>query len=160
MSITQIENIKKNLTLNLDKHQTKTKLIEPILQFLGYDLSKSNSVEQKVPLMSSINSKKSIDYLLYCAKGLPIAVLEVKPIKTDLKLRKRTERLLDFCIQQQKNTSSVHIGILTNGKSWIVHDIFQQNDSKIIEFEIEDVLTDSVATLNLIKLSNNNISTL
>ncbi len=160
MSIAQIENIKKNLTLNLNKHQTKIKIIEPILQFLGYDLSNSNSVEQKISLKSSINLKKSIDYLLYCSKGLPIAVLEVKPIKTDLKLRKRIPRLIDFCIQQQNITPSAHIGILTNGISWIVYDIQQQNATQIIEFEITDVLEESVATLNLMKLSNNNISTL
>ena len=101
-------NIKKAIQVSNDETQTRSNLINPLFDILGYDQYNDYSHEFSADISGS--RLRKVDMAITLGKKAPIVLIECKSATN--KLTKTNFRQLDeYCV----NTSSAKIGVLTNG---------------------------------------------
>jgi cellulose biosynthesis protein BcsQ len=104
----------------------KTKLIAPLLYFLGYSPDDWRQEHQ--------NEKSSLDFLIgkNAENFEPYFLIEVKPPKSNLALYGHQ---LEYCLKQ-KNLKTARYGVLTNGSQLVIYEYSLEGDLvKIAEFQ-------------------------
>lgn len=93
----------------MDEENTKVKLVQPLLELLGWDLySNEVALEYTVPMASG---STHVDYALLVG-DVPVVFVEAKPASSTL-----TEREAQQLRSYMRQELDVDWGILTNGKS-------------------------------------------
>lgn len=137
MLLDELENLRKQLSERIDLHEvtlkkseaaTRYALIDPVLNLLGWDLT---------DLSKCIPEFKNMDYALFSEDNVknPIIVIEAKSLDTKMSEKVQTQ-LVTYCV-----TQGVNYGILTDGRKWIIYDVFQAKaleEKVIVEFDICD----------------------
>ena len=114
----------------LSRHETRTRqvLIDPLLRELGWDVSDPAAVELEysVKLVYKVG-KKWADYtlmfkdeLMSDADSKPVAVIEAKPLGSDLNDDKMMQAL------NYANRDAINYMIVTDGNKWEMYEVFKQ----------------------------------
>lgn len=98
-----------NQSPQMDEANTKAKIIQPLIDYLGWDIN--SSVELEYPLQIGSRSSK-VDYALLI-ENTPLVFVEAKG--ADMEIKKRDKGQLRSYMRQK----GVNWGILTNGKRFI-----------------------------------------
>lgn len=115
--------IKKAIEVTNDETQTRTNLINPLFDILGYDQYNDYTHE----FSADIEGRKlrKVDMAITLGKKNPIVLIECK--KATTKLNQRNFRQLDeYCFR----TPSAKIGVLTNG---IIYQFFSKSSTNALE---------------------------
>jgi len=120
----------------LNEAQTRTLLIEPFLEILGYGRDKGLIPEYNADFGAS--SRKKVDYAITIRSSDPIIIIEAKKFNETLSDRHAGQLNGYF-----SNIPSAQIGILTNGVSYkfYVGSTIKQNilhPEPFLEFDISD----------------------
>jgi hypothetical protein len=97
---------------SLNEQDTKSNLIEPILEALGWDLHELDEVRREYRLKPS---DKPVDYGLF-AYRTPLLFVEAKSLDQDLEDRKWAIQVLNYA-----NVAGVEWGVLTNGDAYRIY---------------------------------------
>ena len=106
----------------LSGHETRTRqvLIDPLLRELGWDVSDPAAVELEYTVKLQYRvGKKWADYTLM-SKGQPVAVIEAKPLGSDLNDDKMMQAL------NYANRDAINYMIVTDGNKWEMYEVFKQ----------------------------------
>jgi len=115
------ENIKKIPEQDYSEAQTRDLFIDGMLREAGWDPKGKNVEEYEVHGMPNDKGVGYVDYVLWGADGLPLAVVEAKKTKVDPKVGKRQAELYADCLEKQFNQRPVIF--YTNGYStWLWDD--------------------------------------
>lgn len=108
---TYIQNSKKKIenTPQMDEANTETKLIEPLIELLGWD-TRGLEVKKRYPVRRG-SSKNKVDYALI-AEESPVVFVEVKNLRTDLS-EGHVGQLGSYMKQED-----VEFGLLSNGEDF------------------------------------------
>lgn len=131
---------------NMDEQNTKTKIIEPLLEVLGWD--PMFDMELEYPIKVGSGTKK-VDYVLM--KDTPAVFIETKAKYKSLK-----DTDLDQ-LRSYMKLAGVRWGILTNGKELKIcrlKFVHNQNDFEIIKVINIDDIMDSIESLSIISKNN------
>ena len=125
MDISQIlsmaERVKAAIPENLNEANTKTSLIFPFLQAMGYDVFDHNEVAQEYTAEWGTKKGEKVDIAIL-REGLPSILIECKPMGDPLDTGKCSQLFRYF------STQPARIGILTNGQRYLFFsDLEKQN---------------------------------
>ena len=116
MDISQIlsmaERVKAAIPENLNEANTKTSLIFPFLQAMGYDVFDHNEVAQEYTAEWGTKKGEKVDIAIL-REGLPSILIECKPMGDPLDTGKCSQLFRYF------STQPARIGILTNGQRYL-----------------------------------------
>ena len=119
----------------MDEENTKRKIIEPLIDLLGWEIL-SSDVELEYSVQMGSGTKK-VDYALK-REGTPVVFVEAKGCDTPL------EQIHENQLKSYMRQVGVDWGLLTNGRNF---EIFRRdvssnrpNEISLAEFSIEDVL--------------------
>lgn len=132
---------------NMDEQNTKTKIIEPLLEVLGWDSMLDIELEYPITVGSGI---KKVDYVLMKEESSSVFV------ETKAKSKSLKERDLDQ-LRSYMKLASVRWGILTNGEELKIcrlKFIHNRDDFEIIKVINMDDIMDSIESLSIISKNN------
>ena len=114
-----IENLQQIIKVHRDylsRHETRTRqvLIDPLLRELGWDVSDPEAVQLEYRV-----GKQWADYALM-SEGQPIAVIEAKPLGSDLEDDEMMQ-VLNYA-----NRDGIEYMIVTDGDRWEMYEVFQR----------------------------------
>ena len=95
----------------LKEAQTRTMIIRPILEALGWDFRDLSQVEEEHPTVDG----KWVDYALKL-EGRPVLLVEAKPLGDDLKDIKAITQVVSYAANE-----GIQWCVLTNGVKWQVY---------------------------------------
>jgi len=95
----------------LKETQTRTIVIQPLLEALGWDVRDLSQVEEEHPTVDG----KSVDYALKL-EGRPVLLVEAKPLGDDLKDIKAITQVVSYAANE-----GIQWCVLTNGVKWQVY---------------------------------------
>jgi hypothetical protein len=129
----------------MDEENTKVKLVQPLLELLGWDLySTEVALEYTIPMASS---STHVDYALLVGDS-PVVFVEAKPVRTEL-----TDSEVQQLRSYMRQELDVDWGILTNGKSF---EVLTKNrhenggeEVSVVQFGLED-LAENPSVLELL----------
>ena len=100
----------------LSKHETRTRqvLIDPLLRELGWDVSDPAAVQLEYKV-----GKQWADYALM-SEGQPVAVIEAKPLGSDLEDDEMMQ-VLNYA-----NRDGIDYMIVTDGDRWEMYEVFKR----------------------------------
>ena len=102
--------------------ETRKLKIDLMLEEAGWEIGTSVREEVAVTGMPSPSGKGAVDYVLYDANGLPLAVVEAKRTSTDPDIGQQQAKLYADCLEQQ--TGQRPVIFYTNGyKTRIWNDV-------------------------------------
>ncbi|MFX6427714.1 DEAD/DEAH box helicase family protein [Acinetobacter baumannii] len=102
--------------------ETRKLKIDLMLEEAGWEIGTSVREEVAVTGMPSPSGKGAVDYVLYDANGLPLAVVEAKRTSTDPNIGQQQAKLYADCLEQQ--TGQRPVIFYTNGyKTRIWNDV-------------------------------------
>ena len=130
---------------SLNEAQTRTLLIEPFLEILGYGRDKGLIPEYNADFGSS--SRKKVDYAITIRSSDPIIIIEAKRYNEYLSDKHAGQLNTYF-----SNITSAQIGILTNGVTYkfYVGSTIKQNilhPEPFLEFDISDYSNSELESL-------------
>lgn len=125
MELSQIraleDRVKSAISENLNEANTKTSLILPFLQAMGYDVFDHNEVAQEYTSEWGTKKGEKVDIALL-RDGQPVVLIECKPLGDPLDTGKCSQLFRYF------STQPARIGILTNGQRYLFFsDLEKQN---------------------------------
>lgn len=125
MELSQIfalaDRVKSAISENLNEANTKTSLVLPFLQAMGYDVFDHNEVAQEYTSEWGTKKGEKVDIALL-RDGQPVILIECKPMGDPLDTGKCSQLFRYF------STQPARIGILTNGQRYLFFsDIDKQN---------------------------------
>lgn len=135
---------------------TKTALIMPFFQILGFDVF--DPLEVCPEYIADIGTKKGekVDYLIL-KEGVPIIIVECKHLKENLDLH-------DGQLLRYFHVSKARFGLLTNGKQYRFYtDLEEPNkmDSKpFLEFDVSDISENQIEQLRKFHKQNFDIESI
>lgn len=121
------ERVRNALPQNLNEANTKTSLIMPLLQAMGYDVFDHNEVALEYTSEYGTKKGEKVDIAIL-RDGEPIILIECKSLGSVLDAEKCSQLFRYFTVKPE-----VRIGILTNGQKYLFFsDLERQNvmDSK------------------------------
>lgn len=121
------ERVKSALPQNLNEANTKSSLIMPFLQAMGYDVFDHNEVALEYTSEFGTKKGEKVDIAIL-REGDPVILIECKPLGDNLDTGKCSQLFRYFTVRPE-----VRIGILTNGQRYLFFsDLDRQNvmDSK------------------------------
>lgn len=80
---------------------TRSFLIDPLLEEMGWNLSQRNIKEFPVEGMSNDSGKGAVDYVLWGDNGKPLAVVEAKRASRDVEAGRHQAELYAKCLEKQ-----------------------------------------------------------
>ncbi len=137
----RIDKLKNNICT---EEATKTSIVLPFFQLLGYDVF--NPLEFVPEYIADTGTKKGekVDYAIL-QNGNPIMIIEVKPVNTDLAIKHINQLFRYFTVTKAR------FGILTNGIVYRFYsDLEEANKMDLtpfLEINLLDIKNDSVASL-------------
>lgn len=134
-SITQfskrVENIKDNI---LTEESTKTSIILPFFQLLGYDVFNPSEFIPEYTADAGIKKGEKVDYAIII-NDEPLILVETKPVNTELTTRHINQLIRYFSVTKAK------FGILTNGITYQFYsDLEDHNKMDTVPFLKFDLL--------------------
>ena len=125
MELSQIlalaDRVKSAIPENLNEANTKTSLVLPFLQAMGYDVFDHNEVAQEYTSEWGTKKGEKVDIALL-RDGQPVVLIECKPMGDPLDTGKCSQLFRYF------STQPARIGILTNGQRYLFFsDLDKQN---------------------------------
>ena len=117
-------------TLRENETRTRTALIDPLLQALGWDTSDPAAVTPEY----NVNGRWA-DYALLAANGKPAATIEAKKLGESLASHRM--QMLNY-----SNASGVEYAGLTDGNHWELYEVFQRgqlDDRRILDVSIANM---------------------
>ena len=97
-----------------DETRTRQVLIDPLLRKLGWDVSNPNIVQLEYRV-----KEQRADYVLM-SKGKPVAVIEAKPLGTNLKASVIGQALA------YAKLAVINYAVVTDGDIWEMYDVFKK----------------------------------
>lgn len=149
----RVSKLKENLQT---EEATKTALIMPFLQALGYDIFDPTEVIPEYTCDLGIKKGEKIDYAI-CRDGLPILLIECKHWRENL--NSHNSQLFRYF-----HTSNARFGILTNGVVYRFYtDLVEKNkmdEKPFFEFNFEQYRSSQVEKLKEFHKSYFNVDTI
>ena len=93
--------------------ETRKLKIDLLLEEAGWEIGVTAREEVPVTCMPSTSGKGSVDYVLYDANGLPLALVEAKRTSVDPEVGQQQAKLYADCLEQQ--TGQRPVMFYTNG---------------------------------------------
>ena len=115
--------IKKAVSVTNDETQTRTNLINPLFEILGYDQYYDYTHEYSADIQGS--RARKVDMAITLGKKNPIILVECKSAKNNL-TKTNFRQLNEYCM----NTPSAKIGLLTNG---ILYQFYSKTATNVLE---------------------------
>ena len=137
----RIESIKRNI---LTEEATKTSIILPFFQLLGYDVFNPYEFVPEYTADAGVKKGERVDYAIII-KGKPLILIEAKPANTELTTKHISQLIRYFSVTDAK------FGILTNG---IVYQFFSDLEEPnkmdtvpFLEFDLSHIRKEIVEEL-------------
>lgn len=122
VELAKIENSKIPDTTDYKEDETRKIRIDLMLEEASWDFTKNIKIEVPVTGMPSNSGNGFVDYVLYDANGLPLAVVEAKRASADATIAQQQAKLYADCLEQQ--TGQRPVIFYTNGyKTYIWNDL-------------------------------------
>jgi len=114
------QNIQHPQVNNFVEMDVQRLIIEPLLQWLGYNTFDFNVVQEQTRISHSGKNagKGRADYTIY-HKNEPVMIIEAKMMSESLNDGDKIKQVLDYCNYHPKKP---RWGILTNGQHWHIYD--------------------------------------
>ena len=102
-------------------------IIEPLLQWLGYDTFDFNIVQEQTRISHSGQKagQGRADYTIYNRNKL-VMIIEAKMLSESLEDADKLKQLLDYC---NYHPHKPRWGVLTNGKYWHIYDSYAEGSA-------------------------------
>jgi type I restriction enzyme, R subunit len=123
----EVAQAKKQNETVLDEHdyseaETRDRFIDLLLREAGWTLDGPNDLEYEVAGMPNLEGKGFVDYVLWGADGLPLAIVEAKRTKKSPKAGEQQAKLYADCLERQFNRRPIIF--YTNGyDTWLWDDL-------------------------------------
>jgi len=105
-----------------DEATTRTRIIDELLRESGWDLADERDRELPVTGMPTMNGAGFVDYVLWGADGLPLAVIEAKRTSVDPSIGQQQAKLYADCLEQAYGRRPVVF--YSNGfQTWLWDDV-------------------------------------
>lgn len=136
---------------SIDETNTKTVLINPILQALGWDIGELDEVRQEYK--SKPKDKQKVDYALFIHKSA-ILFVEAKALGENLDDRKWAQQILHYAFD-----AGIKWGVLTNGDDYVIYNAqaeghFDEKKFRSIRISDADMHESALDTLELLSKEN------
>ena len=135
--------------LSQNENRTKTVLIEPVLNVLGWNVTDPNVV--KIEYETNQYTNERVDYALF-NDSKPLVVIEAKKLNGI-----RTKHASD--IVNYANFKGIQFAILTDGDVWEMYDVFkvkELRERKVLDVQLSSIHSASCA-LSLLLIWRSNI---
>ncbi|WP_035776064.1 DEAD/DEAH box helicase family protein [Arthrobacter sp. H5] len=127
---------------NYDEGVTRTDLIDPQLQWAGWDLDQPDTREFPVDTMptpeGTLTGKGAADYVLWGANGLPLAVVEAKRTAKSPHAGRQQARLYADCLERRYGQRPIIY--VSNGYQTYIWDDAMYGERRIQGFHTRDQL--------------------
>jgi type I restriction enzyme R subunit len=123
----EVAHAKKQNETVIDEHdyseaETRDRFIDLLLREAGWTLDRPNDLEYEVSGMPNPEGKGFVDYVLWGADGLPLAIVEAKRTKKSHKAGEQQAKLYADCLERQFNRRPIIF--YTNGyETWLWDDL-------------------------------------
>ena len=136
--------------------QTRTMLIDVMLEELGWNLDEPNCREYEVEGMPNTTGKGYVDYVLWGDDGKPLAVVEAKKTMHDPRKGQQQAKLYADCLETKFKRRPIIF--YTNGyKTWIWDDMLYPH-RPVSGFQKRDELERTIKRRNRLPLSEYQIN--
>ncbi len=137
----RVENIKDNL---LTEESTKTSIILPFFQLLGYDVFNPNEFVPEYTADIGIKKGEKVDYAIII-NNEPLILIEAKPVHAELTARHISQLIRYFSVTKAK------FGILTNGIIYQFYSDLEEHNkmdaTPFLKFDLLHIRRESVNEL-------------
>ncbi len=144
----RIESIKKNI---LTEEATKTSIILPFFQLLGYDVFNPYEFVPEFTADAGTKRGEKVDYAVMM-NGEPLILVEAKPANTELSTKHMNQLLRYFTVTKAK------FAILTNGLTYRFYSDLEEPNKMdtvpFLEFDLLNIKKDTVDELKRFQKEN------
>ncbi|OTG96020.1 restriction endonuclease subunit R [Acinetobacter sp. ANC 4654] len=118
-------------TYDYNEADTRTYLIDLMLEEAGWEIGNTVKLEVPVTGMPSVSGEGFVDYVLYDADGLPLALVEAKRTTASPKMGEQQAKLYADCLEQA--TGQRPVIFYSNGYQTHIWNDIQGGPSRLVQ---------------------------